>query len=257
MKQFFHRIMRPTLLKWQDTMSLVIIKSDHPKAFCPGGDVRALVHLENVEKSMTFIREQYSLINFISTYRLPYVALINGITMGAGVGLSIHGKYRVATEKTIFAMPETLIGLFPDIGGSYFLPRLPGQLGMYLGLTGDKLKGKGITLTFILFLILSIAFYSGRDVLFAGVATHFCESARLSDLEAALVTCSSTFDIEATLNKFCPIDPNAKFSLQPYMDKINKYFSENNVEKLIRCLNNDNSDFSRGLLKVCYIFRVW
>jgi len=77
----------------------------------------------------------------IGTYKKPFVALINGITMGGGVGLSVHGKYRIATEKTLFAMPETAIGLFPDVGGSYFLPRLKGNLGLYLGLTGHRLKG--------------------------------------------------------------------------------------------------------------------
>jgi len=77
----------------------------------------------------------------IGTYKKPYIALINGITMGGGAGISVHGKYRIATEKTLFAMPETAIGLFPDVGGSYFLPRLKGNLGLYLGLTGHRLKG--------------------------------------------------------------------------------------------------------------------
>lgn len=78
---------------------------------------------------------------FIGTYAKPYIAIINGITMGGGAGLSIHGKYRIATEKTLFAMPETTIGLFPDVGATYFLSRLKGKLGIYLGLTGHRLKG--------------------------------------------------------------------------------------------------------------------
>lgn len=78
----------------------------------------------------------------IGSYRVPYVAIINGITMGAGAALSIHGKYRVATENTLFAMPETAIGFFANCGAGYFLPRLPGYLGMYLGLTGNRLTGK-------------------------------------------------------------------------------------------------------------------
>lgn len=82
-----------------------------------------------------------SLNHLIGTYKIPYVAIIHGITMGGGVGLSVHGKYRIATEKTMFAMPETAIGLFPDVGGTYFLPRLKGNLGVYLGLTGHRLKG--------------------------------------------------------------------------------------------------------------------
>lgn len=81
-----------------------------------------------------------SLNHFIGTYKKPYIAIINGITMGGGVGLSVHGKYRIATEKTLFAMPETAIGLFPDVGATYFLSRLKGRLGIYLGLTGHRLK---------------------------------------------------------------------------------------------------------------------
>lgn len=102
--------------------------------------MRALVEGPIVD-SYAFLREEYTLNHLIGIYRIPYVAFINGITMGGGVGLSVHSKYRVATEKTMFAMPETLIGLFPDVGGSHFLPRLQGQLGMYLGLTGARLKG--------------------------------------------------------------------------------------------------------------------
>lgn len=129
------------MLKWQNTKSLVIIKSNLEKAFCPGGDVKAQIARPLIE-NIAFVRGEYTLNHLIATYRVPYVALINGITMGAGAGLSVHGKYRVATEKTIFAMPETLLGVFPDVGGSHFLTRLPGQLGMYLGLTSDRLKGK-------------------------------------------------------------------------------------------------------------------
>lgn len=77
----------------------------------------------------------------IGSYKIPYIALIDGITMGGGVGLSVHGKYRIATERTLWAMPETAIGIFPDVGGTYFLPKLPGKTGLFLGLTGFRLKG--------------------------------------------------------------------------------------------------------------------
>lgn len=126
--------------KWHNTKSLVIIKSDLVNTFCAGGDVLSLIASPKSRISM-YLQEEYSLDYLISKYRIPFVALINGTTMGAGVGISVHGKYRVATEKTVFAMPETRIGLIPDVGCGYVLPRLPGQLGMYLGLTGDCLKG--------------------------------------------------------------------------------------------------------------------
>jgi hypothetical protein len=96
------------------------------------------------EGQNSFFREEYQLNHLIGTLRKPYIALINGITMGGGVGLSVHGAFRVATENTIFAMPETAIGFFPDVGGSFFLPRLDGALGMYLGLTGARLRGPDV-----------------------------------------------------------------------------------------------------------------
>lgn len=130
------------LKKWQDTKSLVIIKGAGGKAFCAGGDVRSLVEKKDVAFGQTFFRTEYTLNYLVGTYRAPYVALIDGIVMGGGVGVSVHGTYRVATEKTLFAMPETKIGLFPDVGGSHFLPKLQGKLGLYLGLTGFTLKGK-------------------------------------------------------------------------------------------------------------------
>lgn len=129
------------LIKWQDTKSLVIVKGAGEKAFCAGGDVKGLVEAGDVDAGKKFFRNEYISNHLIGTYKIPYVALIDGVTMGGGVGISIHGKYRIATERTLFAMPETAIGLFPDVGGSYFLPRLQGKLGLYLGLTGFRLKG--------------------------------------------------------------------------------------------------------------------
>lgn len=122
--------------------------------------------------------------NLIGTLRVPYIALIDGITMGGGVGLSVHGLFRVATERTLFAMPETAIGLFPDVGGGYFLPRLGGKLGLYLALTGYRLKG--------------------GDVFRSGVATHMCSSTLLPALEQDLIslTSSSAQDIEQVVHTF-------------------------------------------------------
>uniref|UniRef100_A0AAY4EGT0 3-hydroxyisobutyryl-CoA hydrolase n=1 Tax=Denticeps clupeoides TaxID=299321 RepID=A0AAY4EGT0_9TELE len=158
------RLIYPQLKKWEaDTeTSVVIIKGAGEKAFCAGGDVTAVAEAGKSGDRLVkdLFREEYTLNNAIGTCRKPYVALIGGITMGGGVGLSVHGQFRVATEKTLFAMPETAIGLFPDVGGGYFLPRLKGKLGLFLALTGFRLKG--------------------RDVLRAGVATHFVESEKVS-----------------------------------------------------------------------------
>jgi 3-hydroxyisobutyryl-CoA hydrolase len=93
-------------------------------------------------------RQVYQMNGLIGSYKIPYLALIDGITMGGGVGVSVHGKYRIATERTVFAMPETAVGLFPDVGASYFLSRMPGKLGLFLGMTGFRLKGNHICLLF-------------------------------------------------------------------------------------------------------------
>lgn len=139
------RQLTPALLKWEDEDKvLVMIKGEGGKAFCAGGDIRSIVLSKNdpsVTLSRDFFREEYQLNNLIATLDIPYIALIDGITMGGGVGLSVHCHYRVATERTLFAMPETAIGFFPDVGGTYFLPKLKGKLGLFLGLTGYRLKG--------------------------------------------------------------------------------------------------------------------
>lgn len=123
----------PQLREWESQKTLVIIKGAGEKAFCAGGDVK--VAIDKVEGPQ-FFNAEYNVNYLIGKYKIPYVALINGITMGGGLGMSVHGRYRVATEKTMIAMPETKIGLIPDVGGSYFLPRLQVNLGLYLGLTG-------------------------------------------------------------------------------------------------------------------------
>ena len=139
------RKIAPALRQWEaDDKVLVLVKGAGGRAFCAGGDVRTIVESRNAADSSLskdFFMEEYQLNYLISTLEIPYVALIHGITMGGGVGLSVHGYYRVCTEKTLFAMPETAIGFVPEVGGTYFLPRLKGKLGLFLALTGYRLKG--------------------------------------------------------------------------------------------------------------------
>ncbi|XP_055677929.1 3-hydroxyisobutyryl-CoA hydrolase, mitochondrial isoform X2 [Lutzomyia longipalpis] len=213
--------------KFEQSKDLVIIKGAGEKAFCAGGDVRA-VSYGPLEEAKAFFRQEYILNASIQAFRKPYVALIDGITMGGGVGLSVHGKYRVATERTLFAMPETAIGLFPDVGGGYFLPRLRGKLGMFLGLTGFRLKG--------------------RDVEKAGVATHYCESARIPELEEALTKCSTDGDVAATLAKFCPKD-TSEFILNKHLAQIDECFSGATVEEILERLRKDNSEWAQKTLQ--------
>ena len=163
----------PRLLEWQrsDMANILLISGAGPKAFCAGGDVAALaVQNKNGEEgqaqSHAYFGLEYQLDHLIATYPKPYVAYLDGITMGGGVGLSVHAPIRIATERTLFAMPETTIGFFPDVGGSFFLPRLEGKIGTYLALTSERLKGVN-------------AFY-------AGVATHYIDSSTLPSLTARL-----------------------------------------------------------------------
>jgi 3-hydroxyisobutyryl-CoA hydrolase len=123
----------------------VVIKGSG-RAFCAGGDVAALASWntegsEGQQRSRDYFALEYKLDHLIATYTKPYVAFLDGITMGGGVGLSVHAPFRIATENTLFAMPETTIGFFPDVGASFFLPRMDGKLGTYLALTSEQLKG--------------------------------------------------------------------------------------------------------------------
>src|SRR3546814_12933088 len=118
-----------------------VCSSDLGKGFCAGGDIRALYDGRGTSVTAAFFRDEYRLDRSIFHFPKPYVALIDGIAMGGGVGVSVHASHRVVSESTVFAMPETGIGLFPDVGGSYFLPRLPGEIGTYLGLTGGPHHG--------------------------------------------------------------------------------------------------------------------
>lgn len=228
----------PQLKKWEsdDETDIVIIRGAGGKAFCAGGDIRAVTEAGKVGAPLAedFFREEYTLNNAIGTCRKPYIALIGGITMGGGVGLSVHGRFRVATEKTLFAMPETAIGLFPDVGGGYFLPRLQGQLGLFLALTGFRLKG--------------------RDVQRAGVATHFVESEKIPELEKELVDLKSPSaeDVSRVLDSYqnqSALGADKPFVLEQHMSDIDRLFSSSSVEGIVQNLKADGSEFANTQAK--------
>jgi 3-hydroxyisobutyryl-CoA hydrolase len=163
----------PRLQEWakSDMANVVLIKGVGEKAFCAGGDVAQLAKdnkegPEGQKRSTDYFGLEYKLDHLIATYNKPYVAVMDGVTMGGGVGLSIHAPFRIATERTVFAMPETTIGFFPDVGASFFLPRMPGGMGTYLALTSDKLNG--------------------ANVYYSGIATHYIHSSSLPALERRL-----------------------------------------------------------------------
>jgi len=131
------------LQRWQDDHDVhaIVIRAAGSKAFCAGGDVRAIYDLgrHDVAKALDFFHHEYQLNQQIFNYPKPYIALMDGITMGGGVGISLHGSYPVASENFVFAMPETSIGFFPDVGASYLLSRCVDNVGIYLGLTGNRI----------------------------------------------------------------------------------------------------------------------
>jgi enoyl-CoA hydratase len=168
-----YRRLAPTLAAWarDPSVSAVTIRGAGGRAFCAGGDVLALYRAgsstpRDSEFPAVFFREEYELIRDIHHYPKPYVAIIDGITMGGGAGISVNGAFRIATERTQFAMPETGIGLFPDVGATRFLNLCPGHIGRYLGLSGARLEA--------------------ADTLYCGFATHFVPQQRVEALLAAL-----------------------------------------------------------------------
>ncbi|XP_071384496.1 3-hydroxyisobutyryl-CoA hydrolase, mitochondrial isoform X1 [Centroberyx affinis] len=224
----------PQLKKWEkdDETDIVIIKGAGGKAFCAGGDIRVVTEAGKVGDPLAqdFFHEEYLLNSVIGNYKKPYIALIDGITMGGGVGLSVHGRFRVATEKTLFAMPETAIGLFPDVGGGYFLPRLQGKLGLFLALTGFRLKG--------------------RDVQRAGVASHFVESQKIPALEKELVDLKSPSaeDVSRVLDSYqnqSSLDAQKPFVLEEHRADIDRLFSSSSVEGILQNLKTDGSPFAK------------
>lgn len=136
--------MEEKLAEWEqsDEIKAVVIRGEGDRSFCAGGDIRYVYQQgkSGIKKSRKFFWHEYRLNRRIFRFTKPFIALMHGITMGGGAGISIHGTHRVAAEDFVFAMPETGIGFFPDVGGSYFLPRCTGKIGIYIALTGDRIN---------------------------------------------------------------------------------------------------------------------
>lgn len=224
----------PRLQEWakSDMANVVIIKGSGPKAFCAGGDVADLAvdnktGVEGQQRSTDYFALEYKLDHLIATYTKPYVAFLDGYTMGGGVGLSVHAPFRIATERTVFAMPETTIGFFPDVGASFFLPRMPGGVGTYLAMTSERLKG--------------------ANVFYAGVATHYIHSTSLPALQRRLgelrfkdydTLAERSQLIDSTIEEFCSGLPHDQpMLIQGELRKaIDRCFTKTNVPDIIQAL---------------------
>ncbi|TDZ19348.1 3-hydroxyisobutyryl-CoA hydrolase [Colletotrichum orbiculare MAFF 240422] len=227
----------PRLVEWEksDMANVVVMKGSGDKAFCAGGDVAELAkwnqeHENGWKRSADYFALEYKLDHYIATYTKPYVAFMDGITMGGGVGLSVHAPFRVATERTVFAMPETTIGFFADVGASFFLPKMPGAVGTYLALTSERLKG--------------------ANVFYSGVATHYLHSTSLPQLESRLA--EIRFDdrdsiakrlqiINATLEEYAtglPHDEPIHIAGE-LRQAVDRCFSRSNVNDIIAALKKE------------------
>ena len=218
------RLMSEALTAWASDDSVRMLLIDHAegtRGFCAGGDIRMVAESGRVDgvEAANFFRIEYTLNVQIRHFPKPYIAVMDGVTMGGGVGISVHGSHRIATERTIFAMPETGIGLFPDVGGGWFLPRLEGELGTWLALTGAQLRGS--------------------DVVAAGIGTHFVPAENIITVKKRLLAGE---DIDPVLRDLCaPVSPPAYL---PHLNTINRCFAGNTISDISIALNADGGEWA-------------
>jgi enoyl-CoA hydratase len=202
-----------------DSVKTVAIQGAGERAFCAGGDIRAVqeaVVSGNSNAGAAFLRDEYHMNALIHAFPKPYIALIHGVCMGGGAGLAVHGRLRLADASLAFAMPETAIGFVPDVGSSYFLSRLPGQIGLYLGLTATPI-GLG-------------------DALEAGLVTH---AVKREDFDAVISALAANRDFACHTFKPKPGPLHAHYG------RIAAAFSAASVETILERLDRDGSDFSQ------------
>jgi enoyl-CoA hydratase len=218
------RMMIEALLAWRqdDAVEAVLIDHAGERGFCAGGDIRFLADSAKVggEGARDFFFTEYRLNHLLFVYEKPVIAIMDGVTMGGGVGISMPARHRVATERITFAMPETGIGLFPDVGGGWFLPRLPGATGTWLALTGARLKAPGCQAL--------------------GIATDVVPAARVVDLKAAIVTDPGAIGALLAANAAEGERPGAI----DHQDDIDRLFAGDTVEAIVAALIADASEWA-------------
>ncbi|KAI5285000.1 hypothetical protein KEM55_000821, partial [Ascosphaera atra] len=233
-----------------DIANVIIVSGAGDRAFCAGGDVVALARAirekgdEGREAAKEFFKTEYQLDQLIANYTKPYIAILDGYTMGGGVGMSVHAPFRIATEKTVFAMPETRIGFFPDVGASFFLPRMDGALGTYLALTSERL--------------------TADEVFYSGIATHYINSTTLASLVQRLselvfhdrTTLDERLDIvNRTMAEFhtgFPDDTGKPSVVRGSLRKsVDRCFSSSHLEEIMKNLEQEteNKEWAQKTLK--------
>jgi enoyl-CoA hydratase len=220
--------MSRALLEWRndDSVEAVIIDHAEGRGFCAGGDVVMLARSGgyDAEEAKRFFFAEYRLNHLLFTYPKPTVAIMDGITMGGGVGISLPCDFRVATENTRLAMPETGIGLFPDVGGGWYLPRLPGRVGEFMALTGARLDS--------------------AECCYLGLATHYVEQASLEDMIERIATTPQR--VQGPIGTFATTAPEAKIAAN--LPNIAKLFASDRLEDVLAALEADGSDWASAEL---------
>ena len=222
------QIMAQALTVWRDDPAVRAVMLDHTgvRGFCAGGDIRMIMQsgAQDGVAARDFFAEEYRLNVLLFGYEKPVVALMDGVVMGGGVGISAPATYRVATERTVFAMPETGIGLFPDVGGGWFLPRLVGETGMWLALTGARLRA--------------------ADCLLLGLATDFVPQDKLEGLKAQLLADPGAIDTLLTEYEADAGEP----PLAQHRNDIDRLFGAESVDAIFDALEADGGDWALAQL---------
>jgi enoyl-CoA hydratase len=229
--------MTQALLAWRDDPSIRAVLLDHApgtRGFCAGGDIRMIAESATGDgkDARAFFFTEYRLNHLLFHYPKPVVALIDGVTMGGGVGISMPARFRIATENTTYAMPETGIGLFPDVGGGWYLPRKPEKIGMWLALTGARLKA--------------------ADCLIAGIATHYMPTEILAAARAQIAGAAQTHDagraLDSGLNAMHESAGRPKELLPDNVDLIDRVFALDSVEAIFAALDREPGDWAKAQL---------
>jgi enoyl-CoA hydratase len=230
------RAIHDGLASWQadPDVHAVLIKGAGARAFCAGGDIRWLYEVlisQGEEPALAFYALEYPMNARLHHFTKPYVALLDGITMGGGVGVSVHGSHRVVTERTVFAMPETGIGFFPDVGATYVLPRLRGALGLYMGLTGARL--------------------GAADCVWTGIGSCYVPSERLDQLEARLAQADLATDPHGGVQRVLDhlrADPGPS-PLAEQMGRVDACFGRSDLGAVLHALGAEETGWGQTQLE--------
>ena len=217
--------MSDALLRWREDPAIRLVMIDHVdgRGFCAGGDIRLIAEsgASDGVAARRFFHDEYRLNHLLFTYAKPVIAFMDGITMGGGVGISQPANYRIATERTVYAMPESGIGLFPDVGAGWYLSRLPGRTGEFLALTGARIDG--------------------AECVALGLSTHYVPSERLDELKQALI--ASPAEIDRLVAEFAVAPPEAR--IIGNRNKIDRLFAADRYEDVLAALKADGSEWAQ------------